>query len=155
MGDINTGSNTFKVYTTSERAIAAANNTRINITTDGSGSFGPTPPCNAQCQAVYKPTDFRIFGYGTTSNPSQMCVNGNRVIEAFILAPKYAIGRTGTARFTGSVWVDGFMNATSCGVGNTNLVVTQNGTWSDFGLTPSNLPPQISPPQTWTKLEAR
>ncbi|PSB04040.1 hypothetical protein C7B64_05760 [Merismopedia glauca CCAP 1448/3] len=102
-----------------------------------------------------KPTDFQIFGYGASG--TEICTNGNNKIEAFIFAPNYTVGAAGTGGstggFKGSVWAKSWSNGSSCGSNTSNTTVQQNATWTEIGLTPSNLPPKLGNISTWQRQE--
>jgi Tfp pilus assembly protein PilX len=103
-----------------------------------------------------KPTDFQIFGYGPSG--TQICMNGNNYIEAFIFAPEYTVGVAGAGGgaggIKGTVWVKNWSNSTGCGSGTSNTVVVQNAEWADIGLTPQNLPPTIASASSWKRQES-
>ncbi len=106
----------------------------------------------------FKPPNFKIYGNGPAG--SSICIKGNRDIYAFILAPNYAVGMTGTSQFIGAVWASGWGiypngNNFTCSSNNPNVVIYQNASWDDIsGLAPVNLPPIVQPIQTWNKKEA-
>jgi hypothetical protein len=103
----------------------------------------PIPNC--------KPTDFQIFGYGGSG--SKICLIGNKVIEAFILAPNYTGGVSGAGGgaggIKGSVWLGSWSTGGSCGSNTTNSVIQQQARWDELGLTPKNLPPKLGGGGSW------
>jgi hypothetical protein len=100
----------------------------------------------------FKSTDFKIYGNGPVG--SSICINGNRDLYAFILAPNYAIGKTGNGVFYGAIWGDSWGMDGQCSASNSQLAIKQIATWDDLnGLTPVNLPPITQPIQTWIKKE--
>jgi Tfp pilus assembly protein PilX len=104
-----------------------------------------------------KPTDFQIWGYGASG--TEICMNGNNYVEAFIFAPDYAVGVAGSGGgvggVKGSVWTRDWSNGGGCGSNTSNIVLVQTATWSDLGLTPSNLPPKLGNINTWQRQEVQ
>jgi Tfp pilus assembly protein PilX len=102
-----------------------------------------------------KPTDFQIYGYGGSG--TEICTNGNNYVEAFIFAPNYSVGVAGSGSsvggIKGSVWAKGWSNNTGCGSNTSNTVVEQLATWSEIGLTPTNLPPILANLNNWQRQE--
>jgi hypothetical protein len=104
---------------------------------------GTTPGCVA--------TNVQIFGTGTSG---EICLNGNNIVEAFILAPKYTVGVAGSGNsggFKGAIWADTWANGGSCGSNTSNIVLIQTADWDSIGLVPKNLPPYIDTPSSWSK----
>jgi Tfp pilus assembly protein PilX len=105
----------------------------------------PIPNC--------KPTDFQIFGYGGSG--SKICVIGNKVIEAFILAPNYTGGVSGAGGgaggIKGSVWLGSWSTGGGCGSNTSNRVIQQQARWDELGLTPKNLPPKLGGGGSWAR----
>ncbi len=99
------------------------------------------------------PTDFQIYGYGDETNT--ICTAGNKRIEAFIFAPKYAVGTAGTGGgeggIKGTVWANEWSNNKSCGSQTSNTAVVQTARWEDLGLEPTNTPPLLSNTSTWKR----
>ncbi|MEA5575424.1 hypothetical protein [Anabaena sp. UHCC 0451] len=101
------------------------------------------------------PTNFQIFG--TKASGGEICLNGNRVVDAFILAPRYQAGVAGGGNnggINGSIWVNNWSNGGSCGSNSNNVVVRQTAAWNDLtGLQPDNaaLPPSILPIRAWQR----
>ncbi|WP_413175650.1 hypothetical protein [Anabaena azotica] len=104
------------------------------------------------------PLNFKIFGTGSSGS---ICINGNRTLEAFILAPTYSVGVAGAAAnpaIRGNVWAKIWRNpntdttSESCDSNTSNLAVQQTGSWNDLGdLTPRNLQPPLSPIREWKR----
>ncbi|MDJ0661902.1 MAG: hypothetical protein QNJ42_20815 [Crocosphaera sp.] len=99
------------------------------------------------------PTDFKIYGYGDQTHT--ICTAGNKRIEAFIFAPKYAVGTAGTGGgqggIKGTVWANEWSNGKSCGSQTSNTAVVQTAKWEDLGLEPINTPPLLSNSSTWKR----
>jgi hypothetical protein len=108
-------------------------------------SNNPIPNC--------KPTDFQIFGYGGSG--SKICLRGDKVIEAFILAPNYVGGVAGSGGgsggIKGSVWLNSWSTSNSCGSNTSNTVIEQEARWDELGLEPKNLPPRLNGGSSWTR----
>lgn len=109
---------------------------------------GSTVECN--------PTNFQIFGYGPVG--SRICINGNRYIDTFILAPNYSAGVAGAGNnsggIRGSVWVRDWDNGGGCGSNTQNVTVIQTGSWDLMSVMPLNLPPRFAPISTWQRQPA-
>jgi hypothetical protein len=122
---------------------------------------------NIRNQGTCNPMDLRIFGEGPEG--SEICINGNRQLNAFILAPNYNAGVNGggnlslpngdpTGNMRGAVWVKQWGEIPGCGSNSSNVLVEQEGSWDDIlfmgdfvGNLGQQMPPNINPPATWTK----
>jgi Tfp pilus assembly protein PilX len=104
-----------------------------------------------------KPTDFQIWGYGASG--TEICMNGNNYVEAFIFAPDYAVGVAGSGGGTGgvkgSVWTKDWSNGGGCGSNTSNIVLVQTASWNDMGLTPSYLSPSLGEIGKWERQEVQ
>lgn len=102
-----------------------------------------------------QPTNFQIFGYGPTG--SQICLNGNDRIYAFILGPNYTAGVAGAGNsggFYGSVWTKDWSLSGSCGSNTTNAVLRQTANWSIASLGLQTLiVPKLAPARAWERQE--
>lgn len=102
------------------------------------------------------PTDFQIFGYDEIGSNNQICLSGRDKLEAFILAPGYEAGVAGAAGgeggFRGAVWVGDWGNGGGCGSQTRNSVFEQTASWDSIGLVPQNLPPKITAPSAWQRV---
>jgi hypothetical protein len=104
------------------------------------------------------PTDVQIYATGsavTGGAVPSLCLNGNRQLEAFILAPNYAIGVAGGGNgggFKGSLWAKSW-GVQSCTSNSNHTVVVQTGNWAQLSntLPASTLPPRIGPPTSWQR----
>jgi Tfp pilus assembly protein PilX len=104
------------------------------------------------------PMNFKIFGRGPVG--SFICLNGNRYLEAFILAPNYTVGVAGGGSgggVKGAVWTRSWSNPNSstvegdCASNTANVVVEQQGSWSSLGLQPKYLKPTIDRITSWQR----
>jgi hypothetical protein len=101
------------------------------------------------------PTDFQIFG--TKPSGGEICLNGNHLVDAFILAPTYTVGVAGggnSAGINGSIWANQWSNDSGCGSNSNNVVVRQSANWSELtGLQPdsSELPLSIKSIRSWKR----
>lgn len=99
------------------------------------------------------PTNFQIFG--TKASGGEICLNGNRFIDAFILAPTYKAGVAGGGNdggINGSIWVDDWSNGANCGSNTNNVVVRQTASWDELiGLQPKYLKPTIDRITSWQR----
>ncbi|HAC65888.1 MAG TPA: hypothetical protein DCF68_20735 [Cyanothece sp. UBA12306] len=133
-----------------------------DITKGGQGIYHCDDPSDSNCQGVGKTTDFQIYGYGTqsTSNPPEICLNGNKPIEGFIFAPTYTAGAAGTGggagAIKGSAWLKSWNEVNGCGSNTSNTVVTQTGQWTDLmdQIKPNGLQKiQLEAPSNYTPQE--
>lgn len=123
------------------------------------------------------PSDVIIFGTGTsvTSGTPTMCLNGSNSIDAFIIAPSYAVAVSGGGNagnvpqnptvntpgvINGAVWANQWDGVSGCGSGSNKVVVKQDGniTWDSvagLGLSPQGLPPTIDTFSSWQKKQVQ
>ncbi|MBC8121929.1 MAG: hypothetical protein H7Y22_08855, partial [Gemmatimonadaceae bacterium] len=106
---------------------------------------------NSSC----KPTDVQVYASGSAiASPTvpSMCLNGNRELNAFILAPSYAIGVDGGSAFKGSLWAKSW-GVQSCTSNSNHTVVVQTGNWADLAvvLPASTLPPKLDQITSWQR----
>jgi hypothetical protein len=83
--------------------------------------------------------NFQIYGYKTSTNPTpKICLNGNKRIEAFVIAPDHTAGMTNSNDDTGGIhgalwaksWGDG---GADCNSNSNHLAVQQkNSDWTEF-----------------------
>jgi hypothetical protein len=89
------------------------------------GDIPKTTSVNSNCKdtAGCVPTDLQIFGM--KSSGGEICMNGNsdRAVDAFVLAPNYALGKTGNGNFFGTFIVKSFGKIGSCGSNNGKLAI--------------------------------
>jgi uncharacterized membrane protein YgcG len=118
--------------------------------------------CGNLSASQCNPLNFQI--YGTGSWGEQICMNGNRRIEAFILAPNYRVGVQGggggQGGIKGAIWAKTWSNpdtkidSQDCASNTSNVVVEQTGNWNDLGVSPKFLPPPISGIREWKQTNA-
>lgn len=130
---------------------------RVTLYLDGDIKKGGNIQHNCAGVATCNPTDLQIFGYGPSG--SSICLNGNGYIEAFILAPNYAVGVAGSGGgqggIKGAVWAASWNTGGGCGSNTSNIVAVQTANWDVLGLAPKNLPPKIAPLSSWQKQEVK
>jgi len=105
-----------------------------NIRSTGNGGI------KHDCSSVEKgvtcePTDVQIFAYNNNTPKSenpQICLTGNSRLDAFIFAPDYLIGKTGTGQYYGSIWGKSWGKIKDCGSDNSVTAVVQKGLWSSL-----------------------
>ncbi len=163
---------TVNIYEYCVNQINASGNNTITITPGQRVTFYLQGVINGNNEMVHecgtntscKPADFQIFAYGqpvmsgsTVVSRPQICLNGNRKLEAFILAPQYTIGISGggggAGGVKGTVWAYDWSNGGGCGSNTSNIVVEQTASWGDmYGLgLPQNQPPAIQNLASWQR----
>ena len=133
-------------------------------------------PCGTT--AGCKPSDVVIFGTGTTvpnGTTPTICLNGNNSLDAFILAPTYAVAvsggggdvgtdatknPTGNGAINGGIWANQWDGISGCGSGSNKIVVKKDSsiTWDNLvgiGLQPQYVPPTIDIPSSWQKQQVQ
>jgi hypothetical protein len=84
-------------------------------------------------------SNFQIYGYKTATNPNPaICTHGNKVIEAFIIAPDHTAGMKGGGSDDGGIqgalwaksWGDG---GSGCNSNSNHAGIQQKGTAGDLG----------------------
>ena len=122
-----------------------------------SGNIPKTTSINSNCDSTSgcQPTDLQIFGTGASG---EICMNGNsdRQVAAFVLAPNYALGKTGNGNFLGSYIVKTWGKIASCGSNNGKLAVIQTQAWGNVPseLRPGSVPlPTIAAFSGWQQMD--
>jgi hypothetical protein len=122
-----------------------------NINTNGSGGLQHVCGSTANCNA----SNFLIIAYNTSSaTDAQICLKDQANLEAFIIAPAYALGlkKTGSGTFTGSMWGKSWGKINGCSENNQTAIV-QGAKWDDlvYNFKPNRLKelPQIGQVLTW------
>jgi hypothetical protein len=72
----------------------------------------------------------------------QICLRGDQTLQAFIFAPKYSLGKTGTGTFIGAAWGKNWGKISGCASNDGAVAVTQGVEWTDL--------PSLKPEQTDT-----
>ncbi|MBD2459743.1 hypothetical protein H6G89_01685 [Oscillatoria sp. FACHB-1407] len=154
---------TYPIYEYDVNDLNIANNRSLTITPGAMvrfylrGNIRRGGNINHSCagSSTCDPTNFQIYGYGGQN--SSICLNGNNRIDAFILAPNYAVGVAGTGGgqggFFGAVWTRDWSNSGACGSNTSNITVTQLANWDFAPGLPQNLPPKLAPASTWERLD--
>jgi hypothetical protein len=122
-----------------------------NINTNGNGGLKHVCGSTANCNA----SNFLIIAYNTSSaTDAQICLKDQANLEAFIIAPAYALGlkKTGTGTFTGSMWGKSWGKINGCSENNQTAII-QGANWDDlvYNFKPNRLKelPQIGQVLTW------
>jgi hypothetical protein len=94
---------------------------------------------------------------GQKASGGTICMNGNDAtnINAFILAPTYDAGKTGSGQLSGSLFVKSWGKA-SCMSSNSTVAMVQTQTWADIpdDLKPASVPsPTIAAISGWTQMD--
>jgi len=101
----------------------------------------------------YKTTDFNLYGrapapIGSAPLP-EICLGGSATTDAFILAPEYLFGVSGSGSgggVKGTVMVKQVATSGPCGSNTSNVVINQTGSWDDMveGIEPQATSPVLS-----------
>ena len=98
--------------------------------------------CGAE-EAGCRSGNLQIYAYNLSgsANP-QICLRGNQRLEAFIFAPDYSLGKTGTGIFIGAAWGKNWGQITTCDSNSGAVAVTQGVQWTELiqDLRPQKLP---------------
>jgi Tfp pilus assembly protein PilX len=109
----------------------------------------------AETGVTCEPTNFQIFAYNTSnSNNPQICLKGNSRLDAFIFAPDYLIGKTGTGEYYGGIWGKSWGKIANCGSNTSVTAVVQKGQWSSLynDLKPADPLPKIGQVRNWREV---
>jgi hypothetical protein len=80
-----------------------------------------------------KSGNLQIYAYNQPSSDApQICLRGNQRLEAFIFAPDYSLGKTGTGDFIGAVWGKNWGQITDCPSNSGEVAVTQRVEWTEL-----------------------
>ncbi len=87
---------------------------------------------------VCKPGNLQIYAdgeagdlIGGTPDP-EICLRGSERLEAFIFAPNYSLGKTGTGAFVGAAWGKNWGQIATCPSSSNPPAVTQGVEWTDL-----------------------
>ncbi|MDB9417135.1 hypothetical protein [Microcystis aeruginosa] len=98
---------------------------------------------NCGAEAGCRSGNLQIYAYNLSgsANP-QICLRGNQRLEAFIFAPDYSLGKTGTGIFIGAAWGKNWGQITTCDSNSGAVAVTQGVQWTELiqDLRPQKLP---------------
>jgi hypothetical protein len=82
---------------------------------------------------VCKPGNLQIYAdNGLGSAAPEICLKGDQRLEAFIFAPDYSLGKTGTGTFIGAAWGKNWGKNSGCVSGNNTVAVTQGVEWTEL-----------------------
>ena len=122
----------------------------------GTGNGGIKHDCSeAETGVTCRPTDVQIFAYNTGNSDSpQICLKGSSRLDAFIFAPDYLIGKTGTGQYHGGVWGKSWGKIDNCGSNNSATAVVQQGQWAWLynDLKPAVPLPKIGQVRNWQEV---
>ncbi|GCA89705.1 hypothetical protein [Microcystis aeruginosa] len=80
-----------------------------------------------------KPGNLQIYAdNGLGSAAPQICLRGDQTLQAFIFAPDYSLGKTGTGTFIGAAWGKNWGEITDCPSSIGAVAVTQGVEWTDL-----------------------
>lgn len=131
---------------------------------DSSGNADIVHDCGSS--TTCKSTDFQIYaGYKWNSDstaieidtaPSTaktLCIKGNATTQAFIFAPNYDVGMTGTGGYKGSVWANSWGKLQTCGSNGNKTAVNQTGNWVNILVQqPKDPLPQLGSISSWEQV---
>ncbi|CCI16742.1 conserved exported hypothetical protein [Microcystis aeruginosa PCC 9807] len=92
------------------------------------GSINGAIKCNSMTNC--KPGYLQIYAY-STSDSAQICLTGNQILHAFIFAPHYSLGKTGSGTFIGAAWGKNWGQIPGC-TSSGAVAVTQGVQWADL-----------------------
>ncbi|MBE5229521.1 MAG: hypothetical protein INR81_10570 [Microcystis aeruginosa PMC 728.11] len=72
--------------------------------------------------------NLQIYAYNESGS---ICLTGNQTLQAFIFAPNYSLGKTGTG-FTGAAWGKDWGKISGCPSTSGAVAVTQGVQWADL-----------------------
>ncbi|MFM7875332.1 MAG: hypothetical protein ACKO8M_02030 [Microcystis panniformis] len=87
---------------------------------------------NCDGEAGCKSGNLQIYADGSGSTAPQICLKGDQRLEAFIFAPDYSLGKTGTGTFIGAAWGKNWGKNSGCVSGNNAVAVTQGVEWTEL-----------------------
>ncbi|TRU49217.1 MAG: hypothetical protein EWV91_08030 [Microcystis aeruginosa Ma_QC_Ca_00000000_S207] len=76
--------------------------------------------------------NLQIYAYAPASDDPQICLKGNQTLQAFIFAPDYSLGKTGTGTFIGAAWGKNWGKITGCASSSGAVAVTQGVEWTEL-----------------------
>ncbi|MCA2722798.1 MAG: hypothetical protein IM333_05100 [Microcystis sp. M048S1] len=88
-----------------------------------------------------KPGNLQIYADNNLNSPApQICLRGDQTLQAFIFAPDYSLGKTGTGTFIGAAWGKNWGKISDCPSNSGAVAVTQRVEWTELI---TNLKPQF------------
>lgn len=135
---------------------------KVSITCDETytprtGTDDPPAGCSD-----HNPMNLMIFGT-STQDDAEICIQGNDVIQAFVLAPNYDVGIAGSGsqpgNYQGAVWSKSWGCNNENATGEATLAVKQVGSWDEIpgrirGSMIEQYPPEIDATGTWERRES-
>ncbi len=80
-----------------------------------------------------KPGNLQIYAdNGLGSAAPQICLRGDQTLQAFIFAPDYSLGKTGTGTFIGAAWGKNWGQISGCLSSSGAVAVTQGVEWTEL-----------------------
>ncbi len=128
--------------------INVAANEKVNLYLKGNIDLAGSQTINVNATHP----NLRLYGSAQTV---KLIVKDNAAITAFIHAPLanaesvHALTPNPNPQITGAVWVNSWNSMTS----QNQLPIFQAGTWTDFGISKLEQPPQLSPISYWQRVE--
>ena len=77
------------------------------------------------------PGNLQIYAY-SQSDSAQICLRGDQILQAFIFAPDYYLGKTGTGDFIGAAWGKNWGQISTCSSSSGDVAVTQGVKWTEL-----------------------
>jgi hypothetical protein len=82
---------------------------------------------------VCKPGNLQIYANNElASTAPQICLKGDQRLEAFIFAPDYSLGKSGTGAFVGAAWGKNWGKISGCVSADDAVAVTQGVEWTEL-----------------------
>ncbi|NCS52986.1 MAG: hypothetical protein GPJ23_11750 [Microcystis aeruginosa G13-05] len=80
-----------------------------------------------------KPGNLQIYANNELKSADpQICLTGDQQLEAFIFAPDYSLGKTGTSAFVGAAWGKNWGQISGCPSSSGAVAVKQGVEWTDL-----------------------
>jgi hypothetical protein len=104
---------------------------------------GTTTACTGNLQ-IYANNELK-------STTPQICLRGSQTLQAFIFAPDYSLGKTGTGTFIGAAWGKNWGKITDCPSSSVAVAVTQTKgvEWTELIQNLKPIFPQLGKIANW------
>jgi len=80
-----------------------------------------------------KPGNLQIYANNElASTAPQICLRGDQILQAFIFAPDYYLGKTGTGDFIGAAWGKNWGQIPTCSSSSGDVAVKQGVEWTEL-----------------------